>query len=429
MLHGRSWVSSKALAFGSRWLLRATPLVVALLAGPVEAQEPKPALAGRTQLQLQLGLVDYSAKVVTPKSSSALEDSNQTEGAFGMASRVGVGVGYHFLERLQLHVQAGVASTRNSTKLVESDRTTSGRSVSAILLPSVRYMCNDANPRFWVGAGLGYAGGKTETDNKRLNVSQQGLLVGGMAGVYWFVTEHFSIDPSLEIYFNRASHEVEQEVGDSYDTSRAVGRGVRLMLTVGLSGWLNRRTPARVPAAPVVQPTAQDAHTQDAHTQELLLPDPPLPPVPAPAPAPHAPDAQIFSSKIADLTFELHGNPKLSGTELTVVVTHHVPRGEEPKCAVALVHDRGTHRLDVSWEKNGSDTTGALETTRARASLEALTTWATGQPHLSVCGVKAPLDETVRAQLEATLVGFRKAAEAAGTRPTMSAAVSLQAGR
>lgn len=390
MVVARNWLTHR---LAKEWAQRGVWLALFLVGSfcaRAFAQEWPP-LRQRTQLQLQLGVVDYTAMVVTP--GPGVEDSNQTYGTFGLASRVGLGVGYHFTDRLQLHVLAGVTTARSSVTLVESDATTRTRGVSTHLLPTVRYMCNEARQRFFVGAGLGYTGSKTSIDNERLTVSSHGMLLGGVVGAYLFLTEQLSIDPALEVYFHRSGLRTEQEVPtNGFDTSTASGKGVRLMLTVGLSGWLWKRPRAAPPAAVVVEPE----------------------PTPTAAPSfPYEPrtararEAQIFSSKVADLTFELHADSRHGADSLTVVVTRHVGSMQEPKCGVALVHDRGTERLDVSWQANGSDTTGTLETGRASASLDVLTVWATGQPHLSVCDVKAPLDEHVRAQLEETLQGFR----------------------
>jgi len=348
-------------------------------------------LERRAQLQLQLGLVDYST--VDGELESTLNEGSSVatkSGRYGLSSRIGLVLGYGVTEKVQLALFAGFAvhssSSRPTIGGVRGDEA-HAKSGEVQIIPALRYVAGEGGQRFYVGAAAGFARESSELGSDGTNtVSKHGLL-GGQLGLYWFIHQHVSLEPGLELYYLTGStQQTRSRVAQA--ELHYNDHGFRMMLTLGVSLWAGGDDHA----APVASAAPPD--------RERALP---------------ADQTQYGAARIDDLSVRLLGSPQRMGTEVTLGLTTH--GGDEPPgCAVTLLSDEPPQQLSFDWWLDGADETGPLQSGLGPARVKQLEQWLAHNPSLVVCKRVYVVRVEVRAELQAALARFQGDAASAGTR-------------
>lgn len=200
------------------------------------AAQPGPgrSIDGKVQLQLQTSVVEYSRQTNESDADSGAPKTETRGVQLGVASRLGLALGYGVSNRLQLHRLTGFVVQHLEAEVDGSDMPSTRRQSGFEIMPSLRYVATENSAtRLLLGFGIGATGVRSNDDGSGLDIASKALQVGGMIGAYRFVTPHFSVDPGFELYYTKTSTSVD----DGLDERTVSGSGVRVLLTVGLSGW------------------------------------------------------------------------------------------------------------------------------------------------------------------------------------------------
>ena len=349
----------------------------------------------RVHMQLQLSLVDHRKLSGSIESDRTSDDSRletrQTQ--YGLASRLALGLGYGLTESLELMLRAALSVRKESSTLDTGDgelQSPTDKVRTVELLPSLRYVGKEGDQRFFFGAGLGYEGSK-RSSGRLQNGSMKAFVMSAQTGFYCFLREGISIDPTFELAFVRGS--VRLPGAEPQDELSGSARGVRVLLTLGLSAWLHGSDEG------AVAPIDADPERAQAHMEPNIE---------------HA--TRFAAVQLEGLSLELAGDPARSATELQLLLTRH--ETDEPPCRVVLLSDHPPEPLEPVWYLNGADEVGPILTGAAPVSVSQLEHWLANDPSLSVCGRGQLIRPALRAELEAAVARFRQAATAASTRPS-----------
>lgn len=381
-------------------------LAVVCGAAPVSAQAGSEtgSVEGRSQLQLQLALLDYGKISGTIRSGFSGEGADTTtKGAtYGLASRVGFGLGYGLSEHALLFVFGGFAIQKSSYEaaLADGSLEESGTRTAVVqFIPSLRYEGGDDDSRFYVGGAVGFERSKLHTEGSAVDISSRAMLMGTQIGIHCFLHERLSLEPGLEIYFTKRSSDLED--AESQDEVHETGRGVRVLITLGISAWFGKSS---------LEPSVNVS--QEPKTAPATL-----------EPETSADNTHFVTTTIDDLRLELRGAPQRLGTALTLAVRTHGAE-DPPRCEAALLSDDPAEALDFSWRLEDADERGPLQVGVASIRLRQLERWLARNPTMRVCKRLYRVPSDVRAQLEAALSRFKDEAVAAGTREPESGSTS-----
>lgn len=210
----------------------------------------------RVPVSVQVGLIDYQ-KASAEGSEEVGEDGWASEsGQYGLASRLGVGVGYGLSERLVASLRGGfsVQTSRMQEDAVglladEEPPAMKARSTTFELLPSLRYVLGEGAVRPYAGFSFGYERSTRKSElevsdsytrrtfRSETTASTKAFLVGAELGLYGFVRGPVSLDAGVEVHFvsgsGRISAGEQGAARERYDVA-----GMRVLMTVGLSAWL-----------------------------------------------------------------------------------------------------------------------------------------------------------------------------------------------
>jgi hypothetical protein len=211
----RVFVAS-AMLFGLLW--QRAPIARAV---PIE---------GRTQLELQTVVLAFSRAKLEGDDDSRYSERSSTVGFVG---RFGVAAGYAIRERIQLRVLLGLAHTslrgdRESPGEIEETR---GVALSYELTPGIRYVHPGEQVRFFASAGIGAHGYVADI------ARQRGFKLAGTLGLFGFLNQYVSLDPSIELSLSRVRLS-EESVGVNALTVESKGNAVAVFLAVSLSVWM-----------------------------------------------------------------------------------------------------------------------------------------------------------------------------------------------
>lgn len=162
-------------------------------------------MLGKTHLQLQLAWLDHSAL-------SADFDADAFERApshvtvkqrqAGLVARLAMHLGYGLSENVELALAAAFGVRRNRTELEfeGSSGSSSTKSKTVEILPSLRYVADGVDNRWYAGGALGFL--KSEVTSPGEFGSVMKAFVGSFQfGIYCFVRDALSIDPGLELSY------------------------------------------------------------------------------------------------------------------------------------------------------------------------------------------------------------------------------------
>jgi outer membrane protein W len=357
---------------------------------------------GRVQLQLQSSLVEYNRLTSEADSDTGRPEAKTVGVQFGSASRLGLAVGYGFSNRLQLHVLAGFAMQVLQVEVDDSDMNDTTRQVRFELMPSLRFVGTETSAtRIYWGLGIGMTGGSNGGDDDDLEVSARALQVGGTVGAYRFVNSHFSIDPGVELYYVKSRSSVS--FNDGQDDQTVSGSGLRLLLTVGLSGWFG-------------------ANPSETCEREGMSPEQSTA---GPAAQPKHLESLLFRTHLGKLVLEVRGNPEADGSALNLTLTRAAGAKSWDECRAFLVNDRGKHALVTNNLTRSGGYGRRLESAHALESVQLLERWLESNPRIDLCGEQVTLPLHPRDELTAALEQFKRVAIAAGTRAPLQTAAPV----
>ncbi|HEX5661697.1 MAG TPA: hypothetical protein VFX59_31115 [Polyangiales bacterium] len=183
-------------------------------------------LAHDLHLSLDTALFDWS------KSSIDGFDPDFSNVRFGFPNTLGARVGFLPLDALELGLRVSFNYARSKADGSKITGSNEGVFVYA------RYVAPGSGVRVFAGPFLGgnFAKSKSKGDltgGTDYVAKTRGFAVGAEVGVYGFLTESFSIDPSLAFTYAGSWYEAEGRGGDGLDE-----RSVTLSLNVAFSGWL-----------------------------------------------------------------------------------------------------------------------------------------------------------------------------------------------
>lgn len=230
----------------------ATVNLVSLVANYAHAQNVSHAL----QIGLGTDFLTYTSATATVRvpqgAGGTLEqksDENTTVWGFGRSNRVALEGGYGLTDSLVIGgvLQMGGWSREESTAPGSNNKTSDSR-FSLFIGPKIDYMLlptSMVRPMFGATLGLIRQTDSIDFTNANATTNQSsfgatGLGVMGRAGIRWFLTPGFSIDPAFVFGVATMSGSYEQPGVNpntrlSYDASLS---GYTVGLQVGLSGWV-----------------------------------------------------------------------------------------------------------------------------------------------------------------------------------------------
>jgi hypothetical protein len=290
-------MSSKMLRRGLGWAFGVASLVMAGSLGAQEEQEaedaeqavPQSGEREALQLSLQGSLLDYQKQTVSPDkgpdSTAQPEDLESNSTSFGLlGSGFGVGVGYAW-DQLLLGARAQLTSATVS-RAGGSEQ----QSSAVALLPRLEYMFNLSSARpFMAGlVGVEHVSNSQGVDSGgvtgKVVDSSTRFSIGAAFGIHAFLNRAVSLDPEFTVLYGggsgtvKASGEAFEPSSQDYSLS-----AIRVLLTLGLSGWIDtggRPTP----------PPARSEATEGAAAAAVAPSTPPPAPTP-PSDAPASPPA------------------------------------------------------------------------------------------------------------------------------------------
>ena len=349
------------------------------------------AVDGKRQLQLQSAVVEYVP--LNNELDGAKRRSNDVQ--FGLASRLGLGLGFALSNNLQLHLLAGF-SLRNLEFEVDDDYSDSRsiRTVQYEVTPSLRYVAaSESATRVYLGLSMGVVGASQLQDTT--DSRARGFHVGGTIGLYRFVARHLSIDPGLELSYVRYTTHFS---ADSGADQSVVGRGMRMLFTLGLSGWFGGR---------------EDETRVNESVQESAL----VGSASAfPAPVSVAGNPLMFRANLSKLILEVRGKAETSGNAVTLTMTHYTGAKSWARCPAQLVSDEGSHALQLRGLQKSGGLQRHMESISAHETVELLERWLSHSPGIVVCAERIEMTPGAVDELTAALEQFKRVALATGTR-------------
>ncbi len=208
---------------------------------------------GVVHLSLDGSIVDYQSTSLSAKGQDAgLALTAKTHltnyGLLGSGTGIGLGVG--ITDSAFLGAQLSITGTTLSgINSIDQDL------LNVLLLPRFEYLFGDdaVRPFVAVMAGVEHSSSKVDTQ-----ISGTSFIAGGALGLHAFLTRSFSIDPQFAVFGASGSETLSidgniEEPGFSEDFSTS---GYRVLLSVGISGWVGGRKPA--PAASEAAPTHEE---------------------------------------------------------------------------------------------------------------------------------------------------------------------------
>lgn len=369
----------------ARHALFAAASLLAWCAGLSSAQAVS--IADRAELQLRVALFDLVSTSAEGQSGSVATRSG------GLAPHLGLGLGFAPSENVLFDASLGVRSAA-----VEGGGTT--RSLELELGPSVRYVADGGDARFFVGAALAWSRAHVERPEGKFN--QRRIAIGPFIGVHAFINDYVSIDPALGLSW------VTQAAGvagysDGY-SDEVASTGYRFLMTIALTAWLN--PPVAKHGKPARALVIEDAAPEDA-------------PV---GPPPTSPDAPVASSlRHPAFTLELRGNPARRGDAMQVRLRRYSRSGSQlVSCPLVLVDGKAVLKLQV---RHTSAPAGPVmeEVLTSPLPFKAYERWISGRPHLRLCGKPYDLQPEHLTELRLFARLFRSTALDAGTLPDSKA--------
>ena len=227
------------------------------------ADVPRKGSREAVQLSLQGSLLDYQKLTVapdqSPESSMQPEEQKASSTSYGLlGSGFGVGVGYAW-DQLLLGARAQLTTTTVSRA--------GGREAQAstvALLPRLEYMFDGGSTRPFIAALVGVEHGSSSQSvdssegSGKVEDSSTRFGLGAAFGIHAFLNQAVSLDPEFSVLYGEGSGTVKTS-GDGFaslsqDYSLSV---IRVLLTVGLSGWIDTGgAPPPLPPRYETPPTA-----------------------------------------------------------------------------------------------------------------------------------------------------------------------------
>lgn len=258
------------------------------------AAEPSPAHATDLNQQVQLtfdgSLLEYRTthlKLDASDGSGSGEESSSSATSVGLlGAGFGVGIGYAATNSWLVGVRVQANSTTESfdSSSVENSRTEIG------FLPRVEYVFPGGAARPYLAGIVGFRSlSQTQTGLGGKSEASGIMFEGGAAfGVHGFLLGRLSIDPAINLLGYTGSLS-----SSGLLSSADVGiSGIRVLVSVGLSGWLSGK-PTAPKAADVPEPEPSSrrpaAPSAGPPPAPALTPTEPPPPVPREGPAPAEP--------------------------------------------------------------------------------------------------------------------------------------------
>jgi len=291
-------MSSKVVRLGGCRALGFAAVMMASAASAEEAPEtraqPADPLSGgdeALQLTLQGSLLDYQKHTFTPNqgdgSSTQPEERKTSATSYGLVgSGLGIGLGYAWD---QLLVGARAQLTTTSVSPAGGGET---QSSTVALFPRVEYMFKDASSWPFIAGLLSIdhaSSSQTSANNgagtATIDDSSTRLGFGAAFGIHAFLNQAVSLDPEIAVLYSAGSGSTkisgEGLASSSLDYSLST---VRVLLSVGLSGWIDtggaptpppprdEPTLARAPAV-AAAPAATDEPDAEVVSADIRLPN------------------------------------------------------------------------------------------------------------------------------------------------------------
>jgi hypothetical protein len=227
-----------------------------------EAERTRPRSREAVQLSLQGSLVDYQKQTLTPdkdpESTVQPENQKSSSTSFGLlGSGFGIGVGYAW-DRLLLGARAQLTTTTASREGgVEAKLSSFG------LLPRVEYMFDEGSARPFIAGLLAVdhtlSSSKTLSGNgtsSEFENSSTRFGMGAAFGIHAFLNQAVSLDPEFSVLYGEGSGTATSSGQGSTSVSQDYSTSVvRVLLTLGLSGWIDT---AGAPPTPPPRSEAPD---------------------------------------------------------------------------------------------------------------------------------------------------------------------------
>ena len=197
---------------------------------------------GVVHLSLDGSILDYRSVSLAANEIGSSDSATSSTASYGIVgSGLGFGVGIGITSRCLLGAKLVVAGTTLGGAYGDQQAT------SVQLTPRIEYVFGRGTARPFIAGLIGI-------DHEYESVpeaSATSFAAGGGAGVHLFLTPSFSLDPSFTVLGYAGSERVTGAStafgADSLDYSLT---GYRILLSIGMSGWLGRSEPDKAEPAP-----------------------------------------------------------------------------------------------------------------------------------------------------------------------------------
>lgn len=214
--------------------VRSFPVVVAVGLLLVSSAASAQSTEGAFQVGLTTPIFGYA------KSSIEYEDETEVDisgVSWGIREQVLLELGYGLSESVVLGGIVSVGGASQSAELNDPDISAEDSDASSLVIllgPKLDLQFGEGAARPFVGGNIAFLSASAEDEGSE--TATMGFQLSGRAGVRWFPTPGFSLDPAFTASYVHASGEIEPDESDPIDVSQS---GFSLMLTVGASGWID----------------------------------------------------------------------------------------------------------------------------------------------------------------------------------------------